>query len=105
MNQVLEIPGSYLEFTATCMMGCAMARGIRLGFLSDEFTSVVDQAWKGVAERVDDVGNVVDACASTGVQENVREYLDRPAIFGYDDRSGGMSLWFAIEMERLARGI
>ena len=105
LNQVLDIPGSYLEFTATCMMGYAMARGIRLGFLSDEFTSVVDQAWKGVAERVDDVGNVVDACASTGVQENVREYLDRPAIFGYDDRSGGMALWFAIEMERLARGI
>ena len=104
-NQVLDIPGSYLEFTSTCMIGYAMARGIRLGFLSDEFTSVVDRAWQGVAERVDDVGNVVDACASTGVQENVREYLDRPAIFGYDDRSGGMALWFAVELERLARNI
>ena len=35
----------------------------------------------------------------------VREYLDRPAIFGFDDRSGGMALWFAVEMERLDRGI
>ena len=105
LNQVLDIPGSYLEFIATCMMGYAMARGIRLGFLPDEFGSVVERAWQGVAERVDDVGNVVDACASTGVQENVREYLDRPAIFGYDDRSGGMALWFAVEMERLARNI
>ena len=105
LNQVLDIPGSYLEFTATCMMGYAMARGIRLGFLPDEFGSVVERAWQGVAERVDDVGNVVDACASTGVHENVREYLDRPAIFGYDDRSGGMALWFAVEMERLARNI
>ena len=105
LNQVLDIPGSYLEFTATCMMGYAMARGIRLGFLSDEFNSVVVQAWKGVSERVDEVGNVVDACSSTGVQENVREYVDRPAIFGYDDRSGGMAIWFAVEMERLLRGI
>ena len=31
--------------------------------------------------------------------------LDRPAIFGFDDRSGGMALWFAVEMERLDRGI
>ena len=105
LNQVLDIPGSYLEFTATCMMGYAMARGLRMGFLGEEFSTVVDRAWQGVAERVDDVGNVVDGCASTGVQNNVREYLDRPAIFGYDDRSGGMALWFAVEMERLDRGI
>ena len=48
-------------------------------------------------------GNVVDGCASTGAQENLKDYLDRPAIFGFDDRSGGMALWFAVEMERLAR--
>jgi rhamnogalacturonyl hydrolase YesR len=105
LNQVLDIPGSYLEFTATCMMGYSMARGIRMGFLSDDFRESLDLAWQAVSERVDDVGNVVDGCASTGVQNNVREYLDRPAIFGYDDRSGGMALWFAVEMERLARGI
>ena len=105
LPQVLDFPGSYLEFTATCMMGYALARGLRLGFLSDDFREVVDLAWQGVAERVDDVGNVVDGCASTGVQNNVREYLDRPAIFGFDDRSGGMALWFAVEMERLDRGI
>ena len=105
LSQVLDFPGSYLEFTATCMMGYAMARGLRLGFLSAEFRDAVDLAWQAVSERIDDVGNVVDACASTGVQNNVREYLDRPAIFGFDDRSGGMALWFAVEMERLDRGI
>ena len=105
LNNVLDIQGSYLEFTATCMMGYSMARGVRLGFLSDDFRPAVDLAWNGVAERLDDLGNVVDGCASTGVQKNVREYLDRPAIFGFDDRSGGMALWFAVEMERLDRGI
>ncbi len=105
LPQVLDFPGSYLEFTATCMTGYAMARGLRLGFLSGDFREAVDLAWQGVAERIDDVGNVVDGCASTGVQNNVREYLDRPAIFGFDDRSGGMALWFAVEMERLDRGI
>ena len=105
LPQVLDFPGSYDEFTATCMMGYAIARGLRLGWLSDDYRPPLDLAWQGVTERIDDVGNVVDACASTGVQQNVRDYLDRPAIYGFDDRSGGMALWFAVEMELLNRGV
>ena len=105
LPQVLDFPGSYLEFTATCMMGYAMGRGLRRGWLTDEFRYTVNLAWQGVSERIDDLGNVVDACASTGVQGNVRDYLYRPAITGNDDRSGGMALWFATELERLERGL
>ena len=105
LPQVLDFPGSYDEFTATCMMGYSVARGLRRGWLSDDYRSVAELAWQAISERIDDVGNVVDACASTGVQENVRDYLDRPAIYGFDDRSGGFALWFAVEMERLARGV
>ena len=105
LPQVLDFPGSYDEFTATCMMGYAVARGLRHGWIADDYRETLDLAWQGVAERIDDVGNVVDACASTGVQQNVRDYLDRPAIYGFDDRSGGMALWFAVEMERLSRGV
>ena len=105
LPQVLDFPGSYDEFTATCMLGYSIARGLRRGWLDDEWRPKLDLAWQGVSERIDDVGNIVDACASTGVQQNVRDYLDRPAIYGFDDRSGGMALWFALEVERLARGI
>jgi rhamnogalacturonyl hydrolase YesR len=105
LPQVLDFPGSYDEFTAACMMGYAMARGLRRGWLPDNYRDAAELAWQGVSERIDDVGNVVDACASTGVQQNVRDYLDRPAIYGFDDRSGGFALWFAVEMERLARGV
>ena len=105
LPQVLDFPGSYDEFTATCMMGYSIARGLRKGWLDDEWRTPLELAWQGVSERIDEVGNVVDACASTGVQQNVRDYLDRPAIYGFDDRSGGMALWFALEMERLARGL
>jgi hypothetical protein len=65
--------------------------------------SLLGLAWQGVSERIDDRGNVVDACASTGVQQSVEDYLARPAIFGPDDRSGSMALWFAVELERLHR--
>ena len=102
--EVLDFPGSYHEFTATCMAGYAMARGLRRGWLDESYRESLRMAWQGVSERVDDNGDVVDACISTGVQENLRDYLHRPAVFGFDDRSGSMALWFAVEMERLSRG-
>ena len=105
LPQVLDFPGSYDEFTAACMMGYSLARGLRRGWLPSDYREAAELAWQGVSERIDDVGNVLDACASTGVQQNVRDYLDRPAIYGFDDRSGGFALWFAVEMERLARGV
>lgn len=101
--QVLDAPGSYQEFTATCMFGYSAARGLRMGWLDPSFLESLQLAWQGVAERIDDEGHVVDACASTGVQDSLEDYLDRPAVFGYDDRSGGMALWFAVELERLAQ--
>ncbi|PKB79476.1 MAG: hypothetical protein BZY88_13085 [SAR202 cluster bacterium Io17-Chloro-G9] len=104
LPQVLDIPGSYPELTATCMYGYALARGLRLGWLDPSYRAALDLAWMGVSQRVDESGNVVDGCASTGVQSTLKEYLDRPAVFGFDDRTGGMALWFAVEMERLRRG-
>ena len=101
--QVLDVPGSFQEFTATCMIGYALARGLRWGWLDLSYRVPLELAWQGVSQRIDDEGNVVDACASTGVQDTLRHYLDRPAIFGFDDRSGSMALWFAVEMERLKR--
>jgi rhamnogalacturonyl hydrolase YesR len=102
-GQVLNVPGSYQEFTVTCMIGHAMARAVRRGWLDASYRHIIDLAWQGVTERIDDAGGLVDCCTNTGVQENLQAYLDRPAIFGRDDRGGAMALWFAVEMEQLAR--
>ena len=102
-TQVLGFPGSYQEFTSTCMIGYSMARGLRRGWLDPSYLATLELAWQGASERIDGEGNVVDACTGTGAQESLKDYLHRPAIFGFDDRSGSMALWFAVEMERLAR--
>ena len=99
--QVLDVPGSYQEFTVTCMIGYAMARGLRRGWLDASYRPAVELAWQGVTERIDDAGGVLDACTNTGVQTSLRAYLDRPAVCGRDDRSGSMALWFALEMAQL----
>jgi rhamnogalacturonyl hydrolase YesR len=102
--QVLDYPGSYHEMSVTCMVGYALARGIRSGWLGSNYREPLERAWYAAAERIDNEGGLVDVCTGTGVQTNTREYLDRPAEFGFDHRGGSMALWFAIEVERLRRG-
>ena len=103
LTEVLDFPGSYQEHTATCMVGYAVARGLRRGWLDDQHRPLADLAWRGVVERISLDGGLVDGCTGTGPQADLRAYLDRPAIFGRDDRTGNLALWFAVEMERLLR--
>ena len=103
LTQVLDEPGSYHEHTVTSMVGYAVARGLRLGWLDESYRGFAESLWNAASERVDDDGGLVDGCGGTGPQVDARAYLDRPATFGFDDRTGNLALWFAVEMERLSR--
>ncbi len=102
-RQVVNGPGSYPEMTVTCMVGYALARGLRRGWLDAGYKDMLTRVWQGVAARIDDHGGLVDVCTGTGVQQSKRDYLDRPAIFGPDERGGALSLWFVTEMESFLR--
>lgn len=107
-GELVDVPGAWGELTSTCMIGYALARGLREGRLPDGdehgYRAGVESCWRAVSERIDDDGGVVDGCISTGVMPDMRAYLDRAALSGHDDRTGSMALWFACEMERLRRG-
>jgi rhamnogalacturonyl hydrolase YesR len=97
-RNVIDYPGAYPEFSATAMIGWAMLRGIRNGWLpAAEFQPHVDKAWQAVLERVGPEGHVIDGCESTLKMKSVDEYLHRAAILGPDPRSGAMALLFATE--------
>ncbi len=102
-HQVIDEPGTYREFTATAMIVAAMARGLRLGWIDASFDEVVQRGWRAVQARVSETGDLVDVCTGTGAGQNAtREYyLNRPAIFGPDDRGGAMALTAALEMHAL----
>lgn len=101
-RQVIDVPGSYRELTATCMIATSMLRGIRAGWLDrGRYQAAVDRAWAAVNLRVSSDGRLVDVCTGTGKQKSRREYLDRPAILGPDPRGGAMALLFATEMAGL----
>jgi rhamnogalacturonyl hydrolase YesR len=98
-HQLIDHPESYDEYSSTCMIGFAMQRGIRSGWLPrNEYQPCVDRAWRAIKERTSADGRLVNVCAGTGKQKTLRDYLDRPAINGRDDRGGAMGLLFATEL-------
>jgi hypothetical protein len=97
-HQVIDHPESYDEYSCTCMIGFAMQRGIRRGWLKANYQANVERAWRAVKERTGADGKLVNVCTGTGTQKTLRAYLERPAINGRDDRGGAMGLLFATEL-------
>jgi rhamnogalacturonyl hydrolase YesR len=98
-HQVIDHPESYDEYTATCMIGFAMQRGIRRGWLAkDEYQPSVERAWVAIESRTAADGQLVNVCAGTGKQKTLEDYFKRPAINGRDDRGGAMGLMFTTEL-------
>jgi len=103
-RQVIDLPGSYRELTSTAMITIAMARGVRLGWLEEaRFRPAIVRAWYALRTRVAANGELVDVCTGTGKQRSLRDYLDRTAILGRDDRGGAMALLVATELARWER--
>jgi rhamnogalacturonyl hydrolase YesR len=99
-HQVIDRPESYREFTATAMITYALMRGIRAGRLAaDAFGPPAERAWEALKQRIATDGTLIDVCTGTGKQKSLRDYYDRPAILGRDDRGGAMALLVATERQ------
>ena len=100
-HQVVDRPESYAEYSATAMIGRAMAIGIRHGWLpAAQYQPRVDAAWRGILARTGSDGVLMDVCESTGKQKTLEDYLNRAAIWDRDARGGGMAMLFALELAR-----
>lgn len=101
-RNVIDYPGAYAEFSATAMIGFAMLRGVRNGWLpAGEYQPRIEAAWRAVLARVGPEGHIVDGCESTTRMKSLEEYLHRAALLGRDPRSGAMALMFATELAGL----
>ena len=102
-RNVIDRPGAYPEYSATAMIGTAMLRGIRNGWLDRKvYEPRVQAAWNAILTRTGTDGRLVDVCESTGTRGLTdQDYLRRTAILGRDDRGGGMAMFFATELAGL----
>jgi len=97
-RQVVDRPGVYPEFSATAMIGIALRRGMRQGWLNAaEYQPRIERAWRAVLRRTAADGRLMDVCEGTGKQKTADDYLRRGAILDRDPRGGGMALYFATE--------
>jgi rhamnogalacturonyl hydrolase YesR len=104
-RQVVDEPGAYREQSVTAMTLTSMARGVRLGWIDGRtYRPAIERAWRALAAHITESGAIVDICTSTGSQATLRQYLDRAAISGFDDRGGGMGLLASMEMFALKAG-
>ena len=101
-HQLIDDPATYLEHSATTMIGYAVARGLNAGWLpSEPWHDVAHRVWEGAAARIGAGGELDQVCVGTGPLESRQAYVDRPFSTGVDARGGAMALWFAMEMVRL----
>ena len=98
-HQIIDRPDSYREFTCTCMITFAMARGVARGWLEhDLYDPIIRRAWPAIQVRIAANGNLVDVCTGTGKQQSETAYYHRTAILGRDDRGGAMALLASTEL-------
>ncbi len=98
-HQVVDHPGSYREFTSTCMITFAMTRGMRNGWLDRKlYEEPAAIAWEAIKQRISlDGKSFTDGCTGTGKQKSKKDYFLRTAILGPDERSGAMALMVSTE--------
>ena len=103
-HQVVDDASTYLEHSATTMLGYSVTRGIRMGWLPDSFADCAAKAWSGVEARTAANGDLEHVCVGTGPLETLAEYVERPCTDGLDERGGAMALQYAVERMNAERG-
>jgi len=113
-NQIVDRPaenGNYPEASASCMFVYALAKGLRMGYLSSEFRKALDTAYAGVlkqfvAEDVDGVPVLRGTCKTAGLGLNPRrngtfEYYVSEPVADDDPKGVGAFILAGVEVERL----
>lgn len=101
-RQVLDRPDSYLETSVTAMFTYAVAKAVNEGWIPQNYMSIAKDGWEGLVSRITENGEVKDVCIGTGIADNIRFYLTRPARLN-DAHALGAVLLAGTEMIKAAR--
>lgn len=98
-RNVVNYPGAFAEFSGTAMIGYALQRGLKQGWIKGApYRQAVAKAWRAVNSRTSSAGTMIDVCESTAGLTTQDQYLKRAAILGTDPRGGAMAMLFATEL-------
>lgn len=78
-HQMLDKPDSYLESSCTAMFVYAIARGINRGWIdAPTYGSVAQAGWIGLAQQVNEKGQIGASCVGTTLASDHVYYYNRP---------------------------
>lgn len=104
-HNVLDRTDSPEEVSGTAIFVMALARGLRLGWLTGEhYQTAAHKGWQALTTEVDADGAVHKICVGTMCAEDVEYYVNRP--FYDNDTHGLFAVLFAgIEMHSFLRAL
>jgi unsaturated rhamnogalacturonyl hydrolase len=104
-------PGNYLESSASCMFVYAIAKGVRMGYLGEEYLAVARKGYDGILAEfisVDDRGLVsLDGiCAVAGLggkpyRDGSYEYYVNEKVIANEYKGVGPFIMASLEMEEV----
>jgi unsaturated rhamnogalacturonyl hydrolase len=105
-------PGNYLESSASCMFVHALAKGIRKGYLGEEYVAAAKKGYEGILNEfvsVDEQGlvNLDGICAVAGLggkpyRDGSYEYYVSETVIANEYKGVGPFVMASIEMEEVA---
>jgi len=99
-HQVLDQPESFEETSCTAMYIIAIARGVRNGWLDQEYQKNTIKAWQALKKNIDQDGTVHDICRGTGIGYDPEFYYNRQR-FDHDPRGLGAVITAALEIDKI----
>jgi len=92
-RQLVDVPESWVETSATGMFTFAFVTGVKQGWLDKKtYGPAARKAWLGLAKHVNAEGNVTDVCIGTNKGFTLAYYMDRGRAVG-DLHGQAATLW------------
>jgi len=100
-HQVLTRSDAYQETSCTGMFLLGLCRGIRNGWLGEEYRETVQKAYEGLIKyKIDREGNLFDVCRGSGNSMDEMYYM-KLGVIENDDHGTGIILMALAEMARI----
>jgi unsaturated rhamnogalacturonyl hydrolase len=98
-HQVIDRPDSYLETSGSAMFAYVIAKAVNEGWIPATYFVVAQRAWRAIAAKINDQGQVDDVCIGTNISDDLNYYYTRPRVLN-DPHALGAILLAGSEMIR-----
>ncbi len=102
-SQVINLPNdpnNWGESSGTAMFTYAMVAGVKRGVLdADTYVPVIEKAWAGLQDQINDNGDIRNVCIGTWYKDSPQEYMGLARLTG-DGHGQAPVLWVVAELLR-----